>query len=105
LRTTIALSRRTVYPMETMTEPGTLKRIDERSDRIEGDVRDVKGDVREVRAEIRELRSETKIGFETLDAKFDAKFDRLNRTIVYLLGGSLSVLAGALVAAVLHAFI
>jgi len=72
--------------MATMTESSTDKRVDD-------------------------LRSEMHRGFDqvdqrlaALDAKFDSKFDSLNRTIVYLLGGSLSVLVGGLLAAVLHPF-
>jgi hypothetical protein len=41
--------------------------------------------------------------FAAMDAKFDAKFDRLNRTIIYLLGGSLSILTGGLLAGIIHA--
>ena len=109
-----------------MTDPGTAtvtqvgelsKRVDfgfEQNDRrfdrvdgdireLRGDIRELRGDIRELRGEIRELRGEMKHGFEALDVKFDAKFDRLNRTIVYLLGGSLSVLTAGLLAAGVHA--
>jgi hypothetical protein len=41
-------------------------------------------------------------GFGAMDAKLDAKFDSLNRTIIVLLGGSLSVVTGGLIAAAFH---
>jgi DNA anti-recombination protein RmuC len=63
--------------------------VDQRFDRVESD--------------IRELRTEMKDGFAALDSKFDAKFDSLNRTIVWLLGGSLSVVSAGILAAVFHA--
>src|ERR1700742_2686922 len=109
--------------MGTMTETGTEKRVDElskrvdfgfeqvdrrfeqvggRFDRFEADVdrRFDKGDadIREPRGEIQTVRAEMKSGFRDVDAKLDS----LNRTIIYLLGGSLSVVTGGLIAAAFH---
>jgi hypothetical protein len=70
---------------------------DQRFDRVESDAR-------LLRSEVKALRTETQQGFADLDRKFDAKFDSLNRTIIVLLGGSLSVVTGGLLAAVFHAF-
>jgi hypothetical protein len=99
--------------MEMMTAGATEKRIDDLRDetragfaRVDAEMRAgfarVDADIRELRADLKDQRAEMKAGFEALDAKFDAKFDRLNRTIVYLLGGSLSVLTGGLLAAAIH---
>jgi hypothetical protein len=109
--------------METMTETGTEKRVDElservnfgfeqvdkhfeqvddRFDRFEGRVDrgfdKVDADIRETRGEIQTVRTEMKSGFRDVDAKLDS----LNRTIIYLLGGSLSVVTGGLIAAAFH---
>jgi uncharacterized coiled-coil DUF342 family protein len=110
--------------METMTETGTEKRVDELSKRVDRgfervdrgfeqvdrgfeqvDKRfeQVEGEIRDVRSEVHELRIDTKRGFERMESKFDAKFDSLNRTIIYLLGGSLSVLTAGVIAAAFRA--
>ena len=110
-----------------MTEIGTEKRLDElskcvdhgfgqvdrrfegtdqRFDRVEGDIRELRSDLRSeakgLRSEIACLRADTSAGFERLEAKFDAKFDSLNRAVIRLLGGALAVIAGSVVAAVIH---
>jgi DNA anti-recombination protein RmuC len=72
----------------------------QRFDRVEGDIRELRGDLHR---EVNGLRTEMKDGFAALDSKFDAKFDSLNRTIVWLLGGSLSVVSAGILAAVFHA--
>ena len=100
--------------METMTEPGTETRIgelskrvdfgfeqvDHRFDRVEGDLREIRADMK---AGFDKVEEGMKAGFEAMDAKWDAKFDSLNRTIIYLLGGSLSVALAAIFAAFFHA--
>jgi hypothetical protein len=99
--------------MATMTETGTEKRIDDlrvemhrgfedldrQFEKVNSDVRGVRGELRE---EVQLLRTEMIEGFTELDRKFDAKFDSLNRTIIVLLGGSLSVVTGGLIAAAFH---
>jgi hypothetical protein len=95
--------------MATMTESSTdarlhelSKRVDQRFEQVDRRFDRVDADIREVRGEVHELRSEMRTGFAALDAKFDAKFDSLNRTIIVLLGGSLSVVTGGLIAAAFH---
>jgi tetrahydromethanopterin S-methyltransferase subunit G len=85
--------------METMTVDGTEKRIDELSKRMDFgfeqvDHRFEQIDRRfeQVEGQIVELRADTKAGFESL-----------NRTIIYLLGGALSVICSGVLALVLHA--
>ncbi|HEX4306250.1 MAG TPA: hypothetical protein VHZ54_09455 [Solirubrobacterales bacterium] len=73
-----------------------FEQVDQRFDRVGGDVRELRG-------EVHGLRSDMKGGFAAIEAKFDAKFDSLDRTIIYLLGGSLSVVTGGILAAVFHA--
>jgi uncharacterized protein (UPF0335 family) len=96
--------------METMTVDGTEKRVDELAKRMDFGFEQtnerlgrVEQDIREVRGEVKDVGIAMKNGFDAMDAKWDAKFDRLNRTIVYLLGGSLSVLTAGLLAASVHA--
>jgi hypothetical protein len=108
--------------METMTEPNTEKPVDELSkrvdrgfDKVDTDVREVRGQIRglrtEVKAEFKDLQTETKSEIKDLRAdmnngfaRVDAKFDSLNRTVIYLLGGSLSVVTTGLIAAAFHLF-
>jgi hypothetical protein len=96
--------------MATMAEIATDKRVDDlRSDvhrgfeQIDGRFDRLEADIRESRTESKTLRTDMNKGFAAIDAKFDAKLDSLNRTIIYLLGGSLSVVTGGILAAVLHA--
>jgi phage-related protein len=70
-------------------------KVDERFQQVDADIQGV-------RDEIQGLRTEVRGEIAAMDAKFDAKFDSLNRTIIVLLGGSLSVVAGGLLAAVFH---
>lgn len=93
-----------------MTETATDKRIDDlarSTDRsfqqVDQRFEQVEGAIREVRSEVKDLRAEMKSGFAAMDAKWDAKFDSLNRTIIFLLGGSLSVVTGGLIAAAFSA--
>jgi phage host-nuclease inhibitor protein Gam len=73
-----------------------FEQVDQRFERVDGDIRELRG-------EVQGLRSDMNSGFAAIDAKFDAKFDSLNKTIIYLLGGSLSVVTGGILAAVFHA--
>ncbi len=91
--------------METMTETGTEKRVDELSKRVDFGFEQVDrrldkvdAGIRETRGEVQTVRAEMKSGFRDVDAKLDS----LNRTIIYLLGGSLSVVTGGLIAAAFH---
>jgi hypothetical protein len=76
----------------------TDQRIDDLRDEMREGFRKSDGDIRELRGDLRELRTEVTSGFAAVDAKFDS----LNKTILYLLGGSLSVVTGGLIAAVFH---
>ena|ERR1700754_4472926 len=105
--------------MGTMTETGTEKRVDEllkrldfgfeqvdkrfeqvdkRFEQVDRRLDKVDADIRETRGEVQTVRAEMKSGFRDVDAKLDS----LNRTIIYLLGGSLSVVTGGLIAAAFH---
>jgi hypothetical protein len=99
--------------MTTMTETSIDKRVDVLAnrvdrgfERVDEDIRELRGEIQEVRGElhqeVRLLRAEMKSGFEGIDAKCDKKFDSLNRTIIVLLGGSLSVVTGGLIGAAFH---
>jgi uncharacterized coiled-coil DUF342 family protein len=71
---------------------------------VKSEFEDVRGEFKdlrtEVKSEIKDLRADMNSGF----ARVDAKFDSLNRTVIYLLGGSLSVATSGLIAAAFHLF-
>jgi tetrahydromethanopterin S-methyltransferase subunit G len=93
--------------METMTEIGTEKRLDELSNRVDHgfaqiDQRFAQVDQRldRVDADIRELRGDLKRGFEIIESRFDS----LQRTIILVLGGAVTTLVGGAIAAAFAAF-
>jgi hypothetical protein len=108
--------------MEIVTEPSTeklvdglSKRFDRGFEKVDADIREVRGEIRDLRAEVKAeskgLRTEVKSEIKDLRAdmnsgfaRVDAKFDSLSRTVIYLLGGSLSVATSGLIAAAFHLF-
>jgi hypothetical protein len=78
--------------METMTETGTEKRVDELSKRVDFGFKQMNQRIGRVEDDVRELRAETKAGFDTV-----------NRLMVRFFAGTLgSIIAGVIVLLAAH---
>ena len=85
--------------MKTMTETGTEKRIDELSKRVDFGFAQMAQRIGRVEDDVRELRAKTKVGFDAMDARFDA----MNRLMVRFFAGTLgSIIAGVIVLLAAH---
>lgn len=71
-------------------EAWTDERLDDLKEHMDDGFREVKGEIAEVKAELRSTRTELKEEIGKLDAKFEAKFDRLNYTLIAALIGLLA---------------
>lgn len=70
------------------------RRMDSGFNRVDKDLRELRGDLQ---GEIGSMRSEMNLRLEALDAKFDIKFDALQRLLLQVAGGMIAAfLAGLL---------
>jgi hypothetical protein len=92
--------------METMTETGTEKRLDDLARSTDRGFDRVDAGVGDLRAEIQGLRSEMNSRFSTVDTKLeavDARFDSLQRLMIVFFSTTLgSIIAGVVVMVLTH---
>jgi len=74
----MALPARKIAAEDSMES--RISRLEATTEHIQSDVRDLRQDTKGFRQEMKELRQETKELLEKLDAKFDSKLDRLQKS-------------------------
>lgn len=83
--------------MEAMRQSWTDDRLDDFRSETQRRFDEVDRRFDKVEAEISDLRGETKAGFESLNARFDARFDSLQRVMLQFSGALIAVLIGFIV--------